>query len=95
MPGLRAGADGADGNLAAMEIREVAVVGLGTMGAGIAEVFARAGIGVVAIEADADALNRGLGILDASLSRAVSRGKLGAERASGDPGPDPASHRLS
>jgi 3-hydroxybutyryl-CoA dehydrogenase len=59
-----------------MEIRDVAVVGLGTMGAGIAEVFARAGIGVVAIEVDARALDRGLGILDASLARAVSRGKL-------------------
>jgi 3-hydroxybutyryl-CoA dehydrogenase len=59
-----------------MEIREVAVVGLGTMGAGIAEVFARAGIGVVALEADAEALRRGVGILDASLSRAVSRGRL-------------------
>ncbi|HXW46752.1 MAG TPA: 3-hydroxybutyryl-CoA dehydrogenase [Streptosporangiaceae bacterium] len=59
-----------------MEIREVAVVGLGTMGAGIAEVFARAGIGVVAIEADQDALRRGLGTLDGSLARAVSRGRL-------------------
>jgi 3-hydroxybutyryl-CoA dehydrogenase len=59
-----------------MEIREAAVVGLGTMGAGIAEVLARAGIGVVAIEVDADALGRGVGILDASLARAVSRGKL-------------------
>ena len=61
-----------------MEIREVAVVGLGTMGAGIAEVFARAGIGVVAIEADAEAMSRGVGILDASLSRAVTRGRLTA-----------------
>jgi 3-hydroxybutyryl-CoA dehydrogenase len=61
-----------------MEIREVAVVGLGTMGAGIAEVFARAGIGVVALELDAAALSRGVGILDASLSRAVSRGRLTA-----------------
>jgi 3-hydroxybutyryl-CoA dehydrogenase len=61
-----------------MEIREVAVIGLGTMGAGIAEVFARAGIGVVAIDVDSQALNRGLGILDASLSKAVSRGKLAA-----------------
>ncbi len=59
-----------------MEIREVAVVGLGTMGAGIAEVFARASIGVVAIEVDADALGHGLGILEASLAKAVSRGKL-------------------
>ena len=61
-----------------MEIRDVAVVGLGTMGAGIAEVFARAGIGVVAIEADPQAMTQGLGLLDASLSRAVSRGKLTA-----------------
>ena len=61
-----------------MEIREVAVIGLGTMGAGIAEVFARAGLNVVALEADAVALSRGIGILDASLSRAVSRGKLSA-----------------
>jgi 3-hydroxybutyryl-CoA dehydrogenase len=61
-----------------MDIREVAVIGLGTMGAGIAEVFARAGIGVVAIEADPQAMSRGLGYLDASLSKAVSRGKLRA-----------------
>ncbi|MGH3408522.1 MAG: 3-hydroxyacyl-CoA dehydrogenase family protein, partial [Streptosporangiaceae bacterium] len=59
-----------------MEIREVAVVGLGTMGAGIAEVFARAGLRVVAIEADEAALSRGLSILDGSLGRAVRRGRL-------------------
>jgi 3-hydroxybutyryl-CoA dehydrogenase len=69
---------GPDCNVAGMDIREVAVIGLGTMGAGIAEVFARAGIGVVAIEVDPTALNHGLGILDASLSKAVSRGKLAA-----------------
>jgi 3-hydroxybutyryl-CoA dehydrogenase len=59
-----------------MEIRDVAVVGLGTMGAGIAEVFARAGMSVLALEADAEALGRGLRILDGSLERAVNRGKL-------------------
>jgi 3-hydroxybutyryl-CoA dehydrogenase len=59
-----------------MEIRDVAVVGLGTMGAGIAEVFARAGMDVLALEADAEALSRGLRILDGSLDRAVSRGRL-------------------
>ena len=73
-----AGRSGHDCNVAAMNIREVAVIGLGTMGAGIAEVFARAGIAVVAIEADPQALSRGMGILDASLSKAVSRGKLAA-----------------
>jgi len=59
-----------------MEIRSVGVVGLGTMGAGIAEVFARAGLSVTAVEADPDALSRGMAILDRSLGRAVSRGKL-------------------
>ena len=61
-----------------MDIRQVAVVGLGTMGAGIAEVFARAGLEVVAIEADPAALRRGLDLLEGSLDRAVSRGRLAA-----------------
>jgi 3-hydroxybutyryl-CoA dehydrogenase len=61
-----------------MDIRQVAVVGLGTMGAGIAEVFARAGLEVVAIEADPAALRRGLDLLERSLDRAVSRGRLAA-----------------
>jgi 3-hydroxybutyryl-CoA dehydrogenase len=65
-----------------MEIREAAVIGLGTMGAGIAEVLARGGLQVVAIEADAAALARGMAILDRSLARAVARGKLtGQEQA--------------
>ena len=59
-----------------MGIRKVAVVGLGTMGAGIAEVFARAGLAVVAIEVDPAALERGLATLDRSLAKAVTRGKL-------------------
>ncbi|MHB1819533.1 MAG: 3-hydroxybutyryl-CoA dehydrogenase [Streptosporangiaceae bacterium] len=59
-----------------MEIREVGVIGLGTMGAGIAEVFARGGLQVIAVEADAGALARGMGIIDDSLSRAVSRGRM-------------------
>ena len=54
----------------------MAVVGLGTMGAGIAEVFARAGLGVIAIEADPAALRHGLSLLERSLDRAVSRGRL-------------------
>lgn len=38
-----------------MNVREVGVVGLGTMGAGIAEVLARAGLQATAAEADAGA----------------------------------------
>ncbi|MEV6980806.1 3-hydroxybutyryl-CoA dehydrogenase [Sphaerisporangium sp. NPDC051017] len=54
----------------------VGVVGLGTMGAGIAEVFARAGLAVVGVEVDAEALERGRGHVLRSTGRAVSRGKL-------------------
>ncbi|MFL6129050.1 MAG: 3-hydroxyacyl-CoA dehydrogenase family protein [Mycobacteriales bacterium] len=54
----------------------VGVVGLGTMGAGIAEVFARSGLDVVAVEKDAEALDRGRGQIEGSTGRAVQRGKL-------------------
>jgi len=54
----------------------VGVVGLGTMGAGIAEVFARNGIDVVGVEIDEDQLVRGRAHLEHSTGRAVTRGKL-------------------
>ena len=57
----------------------IGVVGLGTMGAGIAEVFARNGIDVVGIEIDDDHLARGRAHLEHSTGRAVSRGKLSQE----------------
>ena len=59
-----------------MEISAVGVVGLGTMGAGIAEVCARHGYRVLAIEPDADSLERGRASISRSTERAVSRGKL-------------------
>lgn len=40
-----------------MDMRSAGVVGSGTMGAGIAEVLARAGLTVTAAEADPDALS--------------------------------------
>ncbi len=60
----------------ARELTEVGVVGLGTMGAGIAEVFARAGLSVTAVEVDEGALDRGRAHVDRSTGRAVSRGRL-------------------
>jgi 3-hydroxybutyryl-CoA dehydrogenase len=60
----------------ARELTEVGVVGLGTMGAGITEVLARAGLSVTAVEVSEDALARGRGHLEHSTERAVSRGKL-------------------
>lgn len=52
------------------------VVGLGTMGAGIAEVFARGGLEVTAVEVGAEALARGVKTLDSSLARSVAKGRL-------------------
>jgi 3-hydroxybutyryl-CoA dehydrogenase len=60
----------------ARDFQKVGVVGLGTMGAGIAEVFARSGLAVVAVEVDEAALERGRGHVAASTGRAVARGKL-------------------
>jgi 3-hydroxybutyryl-CoA dehydrogenase len=62
-----------------MAITTVGIVGLGTMGAGIAEVVARHGYQVIAVEMDADALERGRGRIVGSTARAVARGKLSAE----------------
>jgi 3-hydroxybutyryl-CoA dehydrogenase len=59
----------------------VGVVGLGTMGAGIAEVFARNGYRVVGVEANEETLKRGRQHLERSTARAVKRGKLGEREA--------------
>ncbi|MCZ2812533.1 3-hydroxybutyryl-CoA dehydrogenase [Modestobacter sp. VKM Ac-2979] len=60
----------------ARELTEVGVVGLGTMGAGIAEVLARAGLSVTAVEVTDDALDRGRAHVEQSTGKAVARGKL-------------------
>ncbi|MEU2351226.1 3-hydroxybutyryl-CoA dehydrogenase [Modestobacter sp. NPDC049651] len=60
----------------ARELTQVGVVGLGTMGAGIAEVFARAGLSVTAVEVGDAALERGREHVLTSTGRAVARGKL-------------------
>jgi len=58
------------------EITKVGVVGLGTMGAGIAEVFARSGYDVIGLDANDAAIERGRGHVEGSTGRAVKRGKL-------------------
>jgi 3-hydroxybutyryl-CoA dehydrogenase len=61
-----------------VEIRTAGVVGLGTMGAGIVEVFARAGLDVIAVEINDELLAAGRSRLESSLDRAVERGRLAA-----------------
>ncbi len=65
----------------AREFTKVGVVGLGTMGAGIAEVLARSGLQVIGIERDAAGVERAHGHLAASTRRAVGNGKLTDEEA--------------
>ncbi len=60
----------------ARDFKTIGVVGLGTMGAGITEVFARNGYAVVGVELDDDGVARGQQHLHNSTARAVARGKL-------------------
>jgi len=61
-------------------IQEVGVIGLGTMGSGIAEVIARSGLQVVAVEVSEQALAAGRERLRGSTARAINRGKLSPEQ---------------
>lgn len=58
-----------------MSIQTVGVVGLAN-GSGIVEVFARAGVNVIAREVNDDLLARGQNYLKRSFSKGVERGKI-------------------
>ena len=63
----------------ARDISTIGVIGLGTMGAGIAEVFARNGFDVIGVEVNDEAVDRGRAHLQHSTDRAVKREKLSAD----------------
>jgi 3-hydroxybutyryl-CoA dehydrogenase len=60
-------------------IKVVGVVGAGTMGNGIAHVFARSGFEVLLCEVEQRFLDRGLEAIGKNLEREVAKGKLTAE----------------
>ncbi|MFI5939157.1 3-hydroxyacyl-CoA dehydrogenase family protein [Streptomyces uncialis] len=63
-------------------LRTVAVIGLGTMGTGIAEVLTRAGREVIGVDLTEPAAARAVSALEAATAHAVRRGRLTeAERA--------------
>ncbi|MBW3084561.1 Fatty acid oxidation complex subunit alpha [Austwickia sp. TVS 96-490-7B] len=57
-------------------IGTVGVIGVGTMGAGLAEVLARSGLNVIAVEVDQPSLARAHAFLEESTRNAVTKGKL-------------------
>ena len=62
-----------------MEIRRVGVVGLGTMGAGIAQVAAQSGFETVGHEVSEELCERARGTIEHYLGRAVEKGRMTAE----------------
>ena len=58
------------------EIQSVAVIGAGTMGAGIAHVFARSGFSVTLCDVEKRFLDRALASIRTNLGREAARGKL-------------------
>lgn len=62
-----------------MNIQHVGVIGAGTMGNGIAQVCALAGLDVTMLDVSDDALGRGVSTIAASLDRLVKKEKLHAE----------------
>jgi 3-hydroxybutyryl-CoA dehydrogenase len=60
-------------------IKSVGVVGAGTMGNGIAQVFAQAGFTVKLHDASAPAIDRALATIAKSLAKFVEKGKVSAE----------------
>ncbi|MCA8956801.1 MAG: 3-hydroxybutyryl-CoA dehydrogenase [Planctomycetes bacterium] len=59
-----------------MDIRNVAVIGAGTMGNGIAQVFAAHGVSVSLVDIDQALLDRGTANIETSLARFVKKGQL-------------------
>ncbi len=62
-----------------MNIQRVGVVGAGTMGNGIAHVFARSGYAVVLCDVEQRFLDRGLDTIGKNLDREVAKSKISAE----------------
>jgi 3-hydroxybutyryl-CoA dehydrogenase len=59
-----------------MDIKTVAVIGAGTMGNGIAQVFAQSGFRVLLVDVAQPMLDRARGTIEKSLTKFVEKGKL-------------------
>lgn len=64
-----------------MAVKRVSVIGAGTMGAGIAQTFAQAGLPTTLIDLARAPLDRGLATIERNLARGAERGRLSREDA--------------
>jgi 3-hydroxyacyl-CoA dehydrogenase len=72
---------GLSSDTALRDVNKVGVIGAGTMGSGIATNFGSAGMHVVLLEVNDEALGRGLGLIDRNYQGGVKRGKMSEEQA--------------
>jgi 3-hydroxyacyl-CoA dehydrogenase len=69
------------GNARPAEIKAAAVVGMGSMGTGIAQALLNAGLSVTVVDKDRAILEKGKGRIAKSLEKRVASGKMAAARA--------------
>jgi 3-hydroxybutyryl-CoA dehydrogenase len=62
--------------VSAREVKKAGVVGLGTMGAGIAQLCVQAGVPTVAVEATTELVERGRGRIEGALGRLAEKGTI-------------------
>lgn len=62
-----------------LPVEKIGIVGAGTMGGGIAMCFANAGLPVTIVEANQEALDRGLTVVRKNYESAIKRGRLSPE----------------
>ncbi|MBC7076140.1 MAG: 3-hydroxybutyryl-CoA dehydrogenase [Syntrophomonadaceae bacterium] len=64
-----------------MAVKKLGVLGAGTMGTGIAQVGAQAGLKVVLVDIDQEFVDRAIAAMKKNWQKAVAKGKLGEEDA--------------
>jgi len=72
--------EGIDRNTPLRPVNSVGIIGAGTMGGGIAMNFANAGIAVVLLELNQEALDRGIGICRKNYQRSAAKGRFTQEQ---------------
>ncbi len=63
-----------------MDIKRVGVIGAGTMGAGIAQVFASFNYKVILIDIDQKFLTRAMSVIEKSLAKLAEKGKISEDK---------------